>query len=161
MVREVTVPVIRSKNVSMNKGFRDTAIWTYSCKIVDKKVILRTVCNTGIYCSSDKVGTVYNKFSKIPPSTSRHFATSVRIWHLPRLRASWSCSLRATTSIMWSSSSSRVSTFLLHTPLFIQPHKQKSNAVKSGDLGGQLIVLPRPIHRLGKVSMRCFLKSRV
>jgi hypothetical protein len=28
-------------------------------KIVDKKEILRTVSNTGIYCSSDKVGTVY------------------------------------------------------------------------------------------------------
>jgi predicted transport protein len=28
-------------------------------KTVDKKEILRTVSNTGIYCSSDKVGTVY------------------------------------------------------------------------------------------------------
>ena len=37
-------------------------------KIVDKKEILRvpTVSNTGIYCSSDRVGTVYNKCSKIP-----------------------------------------------------------------------------------------------
>jgi hypothetical protein len=40
-------------------GFRDRAISLYSCKIVDKKEILRTVSNTGIYCSSDKVGTVY------------------------------------------------------------------------------------------------------
>jgi hypothetical protein len=31
----------------------------YSSKIVEKKEILRTVSNTGIYCSSDKVGTVY------------------------------------------------------------------------------------------------------
>jgi hypothetical protein len=31
----------------------------YSSKIVDKKEILRTVSNTGIYCSSDEVGTVY------------------------------------------------------------------------------------------------------
>ena len=31
----------------------------YSCKIVDKKEILRTVTNAGIYFSSDKVGTVY------------------------------------------------------------------------------------------------------
>jgi hypothetical protein len=37
---------------------------------VDKKEILRTVSNSGIYCSSDKVGT----FSKIPPSTSMQFA---------------------------------------------------------------------------------------
>jgi len=37
-------------------------------KIVDKKAILRvrTVPNTGIYCSSDRVGTFYNKCSKIP-----------------------------------------------------------------------------------------------
>jgi hypothetical protein len=41
------------------KGFRDTDISLYSFKIVDKKEILLTVSNTGIYCSSDKVGTVY------------------------------------------------------------------------------------------------------
>jgi hypothetical protein len=37
-------------------GFRDKAISLYSSKIVDKKKILRTVSNTGVYCSSDKVG---------------------------------------------------------------------------------------------------------
>jgi hypothetical protein len=31
----------------------------YGSKTVDKKEILRTVSNTGIYCSSDKVDTVY------------------------------------------------------------------------------------------------------
>jgi hypothetical protein len=40
-------------------GFRDRAISLYSSKTVDKKEILCTVSNTGIYCSSDKVGTVY------------------------------------------------------------------------------------------------------
>jgi hypothetical protein len=40
-------------------GFRDRVISLYSSKIVDKKEILRTVSNAGIYCSSDKVGTVY------------------------------------------------------------------------------------------------------
>ena len=37
-------------------------------KIVDKKEILRvsTLSNTGSYCSGDRVGTVYNKCSKIP-----------------------------------------------------------------------------------------------
>jgi hypothetical protein len=40
-------------------GFRDRAISLYSFKIVDKKEILRTVSNTGISCTSDKVGTVY------------------------------------------------------------------------------------------------------
>jgi hypothetical protein len=39
-------------------GFRDRAISLYSFIIVDKKGLLRTVSNTGIYCSSDKVGTV-------------------------------------------------------------------------------------------------------
>jgi hypothetical protein len=40
-------------------------VYMYMCpipngsKTVDKKEILRTVSNTGIYCSSDKVGTVY------------------------------------------------------------------------------------------------------
>jgi hypothetical protein len=56
----------------------------------------------------------------------------------------------AITSFMRSSNSSRVSTFLLHTSLFIQPRKQKSNGVGSGDLRGQFIVLPWPIPRLGK-----------
>jgi hypothetical protein len=52
---EVTVLVILTKNVYM-----------YMCpiangfsKIVDKEEILRTVSNTGICCSRDKVGTVY------------------------------------------------------------------------------------------------------
>ena len=59
---EVIVSVIRSKIVYMYmcpipNGFRDGAISLYSCKIVDKKNILRTVSNTGIYCSSDKIGT--------------------------------------------------------------------------------------------------------
>jgi hypothetical protein len=35
-------------------GFRGTAISLYSSKTVDKKETLRTVSNTGIYCSSDK-----------------------------------------------------------------------------------------------------------
>ena len=93
---EVIVSVILSKNVYMNmcpiaNVFRDRAIWMYNCKIVDKKEIsrVRTVCNTGIYCSSDRVGTVYNKCSKIPPSTSMHFATRVKTWRVVRLSASW------------------------------------------------------------------------
>jgi hypothetical protein len=39
--------------------FRDTGISLHSSKIFDKKEILRAAYNTGIYCSSDKVGTVY------------------------------------------------------------------------------------------------------
>jgi hypothetical protein len=36
-------------------GFRDRAISLYNSKIVDKKEILRTVSNTGIYYASDKL----------------------------------------------------------------------------------------------------------
>jgi len=61
----------------------------YNRKIVDKKEKLRvrTVSNTGIYCSSDRVGTVYNICWKIP-STSMHFATHVKTWHVVRLSVS-------------------------------------------------------------------------
>jgi hypothetical protein len=69
-------------------GFRDRAISLYSSKIVDKKEILRTVANTGIYCSIDKSWyslhcIIY--FQKLPPSTSVHFATRVRTWRVARL----------------------------------------------------------------------------
>jgi len=62
----------------------------YNRKIVGNKEILRvrTVSNTGIYCSSGRVGTVYNKFSKIQPSTAMHFATRVKTWRVVRLSAS-------------------------------------------------------------------------
>jgi hypothetical protein len=59
---EVIVSAILSRKVYMYmcpipNGFRDRAISLYNSKNVDKKEILRTV--SGIYCSSDKVGTVY------------------------------------------------------------------------------------------------------
>jgi hypothetical protein len=104
---------------------------------------------------------VDNKFSKSPPSTSMHFATRVRTWRVARLSSSQRSFIRAIASIMRSSSSPHVSTFLLYNSLFIQPHKQKSNVVRSWDLGGKLMVLPRPIHRLRKVSLRCCITSRV
>jgi hypothetical protein len=60
---DVNVSVFLSKKVYMcmcpiPNGFRDRAISLYSSKIVDKRYYV-TVSNTGIYCSSDKVGTVY------------------------------------------------------------------------------------------------------
>jgi hypothetical protein len=60
---EVIVSVILSKKVHMYmcpilNGFRATIISLYSSKIVDKNT-LRTVSDTGIYCSSDKVGKIY------------------------------------------------------------------------------------------------------
>jgi len=131
---EVIVSVILSKNVYANmcpipNGFWDRTIWMYNRKIVDKKDILRvrTVSNTSTYCSSDRVGTVYNKCSKIPPSTSVHFATRVKTWRVVHLGASWRSFMQAITSSMLMSSSSRVSTFFLYTSLFIKPYKQKSN----------------------------------
>jgi hypothetical protein len=39
-------------------GFRDRAISLHSSKIVDKKETLCIISNTGMYCSSNKVGTV-------------------------------------------------------------------------------------------------------
>jgi hypothetical protein len=60
---EVIVSVILSKVYMylclIPSDFRDRAISLYISKIVDKKEIIRTVSYTGIYCSSDKVGTVY------------------------------------------------------------------------------------------------------
>jgi hypothetical protein len=64
---EVTVSNVLSKKKKrpfmymcpIPNGFRDNVMSLHSSKIVDKKEILRTVSNTGIYCSSDKVGTVY------------------------------------------------------------------------------------------------------
>jgi hypothetical protein len=64
---------------------RNRAISPYSSKIVDKKEILRPVSNTDIYCLSNKVGTVYLVFLKIPTSKSMHFATRVRTWRVARL----------------------------------------------------------------------------
>jgi hypothetical protein len=61
---DVKMSVILSKKLYMYvcpipNGFRDRAISLYSPQIVDKKEILRTVPNTCIHCSSNKVGTVY------------------------------------------------------------------------------------------------------
>jgi hypothetical protein len=61
---EVIVLAILSKKIYMymcpiRNGFRDRTISLYTAKIVDRKEILRTVSNTGIYRSSGKVGTIY------------------------------------------------------------------------------------------------------
>ena len=161
---EVIVLIILSKNVYMSmcpipNSFRVRAAWMYSNKTVDKKEVLHlcTLSNYGIYCSSNRVGTVYNKCSKISPSASMHFATRVKTWCVVRLSASWRSFMQAITSSMLYV----VSTFFLYTALFIKPNKQKSNGFKSGDLGGQLMILPRPIHLFGKVSLRCCITCRV
>jgi hypothetical protein len=64
VLSDVIVSVILCKKFYMYmcpipNGFPDIDISLYSSKFVDKKDTLRTVSNTGIYCSSGKVGTVY------------------------------------------------------------------------------------------------------
>jgi hypothetical protein len=61
---ETIVSVTLSKTVCtymcpIPNGFRDRDVLLYSSKIVAKKEILYIVSNTDIYCSSDKVRTVY------------------------------------------------------------------------------------------------------
>jgi hypothetical protein len=60
---EVIASFIVSKKVYIHmchipNGFRDTAVSLHSSKTVGRK-LLHIVSNTGVYCSSDKVGTVY------------------------------------------------------------------------------------------------------
>ena len=90
-----------------------------TAKLLIRKICVRTVCNIGIHCSSNRVGTVYNKCSKNPPSTSMHFATRVKTWRVVLLSASWRSFMQVITSRMLTSSSSRVSTFFLYTSLFL------------------------------------------
>jgi hypothetical protein len=64
---EVIVSAILSKKLYMYmcpipNGFRDRAIALCSCKIIDKKEILRTVSNTNIYCSNASAGTAYIQY---------------------------------------------------------------------------------------------------
>jgi hypothetical protein len=134
--------------------FRDRPVSLYSSNFVVNEEILRAVCNTGSYCSSDKVGTVYLVQYTFENSTVNLSALCSTCEDMA-CRSSWRFFIRAITSIMWSSSSSRVSSFLLYTLLLTQPHKQKSNGDKSEDLSGQLMVQPQSIHRLRKVSLRC------
>ena len=70
-------------------GFRDTAVSLYNCKIVDK-TILRTVSNIGIYCSSDKGGTVYlvQYIFEISTVQLNAHCNSCRTWRVARLSAS-------------------------------------------------------------------------
>jgi hypothetical protein len=74
----------------------------------------------------DRSVTVHNRCSKIPPSTWMHIANRVRKSRV-RLEVMIRFFMRIAASEKRASSSSRVSTFHLFTPLFIQPHIQKSN----------------------------------
>jgi hypothetical protein len=82
---EVIVSVILSKKVYIYtfpilNGFRNRGISLYSSKIVDKKEILRTVSNTSVYCSSDKVGTVLPSVIHFRKSHRQHQCTLQHVW---------------------------------------------------------------------------------
>jgi hypothetical protein len=53
----------------MPDGFRAIGISLYSSKIVDKKEIFHAVSDTGIYCSSEKVGKIYLVLCTLENST--------------------------------------------------------------------------------------------
>jgi hypothetical protein len=66
--------------------FRDRAISMHSYKIVDKE-ILRIVSNIGIYCSSNKFGTVYLvqytfENSTVNSSSGTTIAEAVNVQHI-------------------------------------------------------------------------------
>ena len=82
---------------------------------------------------NDKLDTLHNKCSKIPPLDSMHFGTNMCRSRVFRLSWSSRFRMRSVASKTRESKSSPVSTFLLQNPLFIQPHKQKCNLVRSGD----------------------------
>lgn len=112
--------------------FGDRGISLYICKIVDRKEILRIVSNIGDYCWSDKVGRVclVQTFSKIPPSTSVHFAPLVRTWRVAVSSASWRSFTLAITSIARSSSSSSVFTYNSQLTHHTDSHASYNGAVR-------------------------------
>jgi len=115
---EVIVSVILSKNVCMNmrpilNGFRDRAIWITTAKsFIMKRYYVYVLFLIPVFIVQvTELVQGYNKCSKIPPSTSMHFATRVKTWRVVRLSASWRSFMQAITSSMLTSSSSCVSTF--------------------------------------------------
>ena len=92
---EVIVSVILSKNVYMNMcpipdGFRDRDFECATAKLSIRKryyVYVLFLIPVFIVQVTEFVQG-YNKCSKIPPSTSMHFATRVKTWRVVRLSAS-------------------------------------------------------------------------
>ena len=118
-------------------GYRDRTVSLYSCKIVDKE-ILRIVSNIGIYFLSAKDGALYlvqyifeNSTVNINPvcnscddmaCCSSECILTFFIWTI--------------TSTTRSRSSSRLSTFVLYTLLFLQHHKQIYDGAQYGGSEG-------------------------
>jgi len=107
-------------------SFRDRVNSLYRYKIVDKEM-LRTVYNTGIYCSSDRVSTVYLVQYIFENSTVKLSA----LCNSCEDRAC--CSSECILTFLYAgdnirheieSNSSPVSSYVLYTSLFSQPHKK-------------------------------------
>jgi hypothetical protein len=96
------------------------ALWMVTKEVI---VLIFNLILILIQCLNNKCVAVHNKCSKIPPSTSMHFATRVQRSRVFRL--SWSSRFftRAAASKLRASSSSLVSTLLLYTSLFKPTHK--------------------------------------
>jgi len=147
MFWEVIIFVILSKKTYMYmcpipNGFWDRAISLYSCKIVDKE-ILCTFCNISIYCSSDKVGTVYLVqyiFENSVNSNGCNTITeAVNVPHIPHL---WRCAALCTTLLHVTISSHNG-----HLTLHTNTHATYSGAVQWSE--GQYWV-PNPKFCTGK-----------
>jgi len=111
-------------------SFQNRAISLYSCRIVDKKEILRTLSNIGIYCTSDKVGIVYLVQFSFENSTVNINALCVSCEDMA------CCSSECLSTFLYACKNIHYVIepfvlyiqFLLHTSLF--------------NLGGHLMVLP-------------------
>ena len=100
------------------------------------------------------------KNSKIPPSTSIHFATRVRRSCV--LRLSFFTFLQDGSSIHDVSDPSVARIHLSWVKLlFIEPHKQNSNGVRSWALGGYCTGPSRSFFRSGNVSLRYCATGRI
>jgi hypothetical protein len=67
-------------------NFRDRAVSLYSSKIVDTRYyVLFLIPVFSSQVTKLVQFTLYNTFSKIPPSTSMHFPACVRTWRVARL----------------------------------------------------------------------------
>ena len=121
-------------------GFRDRVISLYSCKIVGKETLC-ILFNMDIYCFQVPKSVQFtqnNTFSKIPQSTSRHFATHVRTWHVARLSASSRSFTLAITPITRLSTSSHVSTSYSQLTLHTDSHASYSGAGVKDNFGLQI-----------------------
>jgi hypothetical protein len=133
--------IVRKEKVNMNmclilNGYRETAVRIYKYKSIvndnkEKETTYRSHNLILVLCLNDKFVTAHSKCPKIPPSTPMHFAYRVRRCRVVRLSCSSRFFMRAAASEMRASNSSGVSTFLLKTSLYTQPHKRKSNGVRS------------------------------